>query len=130
MHKLTIRRDYLGETIQKWEFDKRARYRSSLEKAWQLERQRSFANLSGEEEGEKEKRRRRRERVERNGWKKGERENFFNRKPGLCFGTRREFGGVKYLKLYISRQLMIRAHELPGRDMDIINRAYYECHGL
>lgn len=37
---------------------------------------------------------------------------------------------MKYLKLYISRQLMIRAHELPGRDMDIINRAYYECHGL
>lgn len=44
---------------------------------------------------------------------------------------RREFGRVKYLKLYISRQLMIRAHEVQhGRDMDIINRAYYECHGL
>lgn len=129
MHKLTIRRDYLGETIQKWEFDKRARYRSSLEKAWQLERQRSFANLSGEEEGKRKKEEEEEKEWSETGEKRG-RENFFNRKPGLCFGTRREFGGVKYLKLYISRQLMIRAHELPGRDMDIINRAYYECHGL
>lgn len=76
MHKLTIRRDYLGETIQKWEFDKRARYRSSLEKAWQLERQRSFANLSGEEEGEKEKKKKKRKSGAKRVKKGGEREFF------------------------------------------------------